>query len=446
MEKLKVLKIKKSIMRMLFVVSSYLIVLLLFSGCSKEAVYREEIKERISEKEALEVLYNHLYEEQETIENVTFVEAGEHTECNIEWEDDREVSIKYWGITDDELYMLFRLSSVESTLNFYAVNRETKEVIIQRIEDDDRGYIINKEYTKALEGTRNADVQYFCGIDYEILYDQHEIRNGTIQRIEDYFKTSIPELEEYEAYIKDKSNGKATLYIEFAKNWDELHGMVYGRVKDGESNFYCRVSIGEVWQDGHKVTWDWFYVRSDCKEILYCYLPSEACITLDEWRESPFYQDLSDGMVIRNIGDDILESRCRWDDYEVEPFALYSPAQEYYDRTDLFLDQVDQYMNGNEFIYDEMVDCLEENANSYDIINTIEILAERGYTILSYETLWFEDSEENIGEVPVIIYYARPQQNGMIEYRSVLLTFRLQKTEEGEIEIVGIEIMNPEWI
>ena len=103
-------------------------------------------------------------------------------------------------------------------------------------------------------------------------------------------------------------------------------------------------------------------------------------------------------------------------------------------------------MNGNEFIYDEMVDCLEENANSYDIINTIEILAERGYAILSYETLWFEDPEENIGEVPVIIYYARPQQNGMIEYRSVLLTFRLQKTEEGEIKIVGIEIMNSEWI
>ena len=187
---------------MLFVVSSYLIVLLLFSGCSKEAVYREEIKERISEKEALKVLYNHLYEEQETIETVTFVEAGEHTECNIEWEDDRVVSIQYWGITDDELYMLFRLSSVESTLNFYAVNRETKEVIIQRIEDDDRGYMINKEYTKALAGTRNADVQYFCGIDYEILYDQYEIRNVTIQRIEDYFKTSIPELEEYEAYIK----------------------------------------------------------------------------------------------------------------------------------------------------------------------------------------------------------------------------------------------------
>ena len=44
-------------------------------------------------------------------------------------------------------------------------------------------------------------------------------------------------------------------------------------------------------------------------------------------------------------------------------------------------------MNGNEFIYDEMVDCLEENANSYDIINTIEILEERGYAILSYETL-----------------------------------------------------------
>lgn len=69
MEKLKVLMIKKSIMRMLFIISTYLIVLLLFSGCSKETVCDEEIKERISEKEALEVLYNHLYEEQETIEN-----------------------------------------------------------------------------------------------------------------------------------------------------------------------------------------------------------------------------------------------------------------------------------------------------------------------------------------------------------------------------------------
>lgn len=438
-------------------ISILFILLLMASGCEGKNVVEEELAEetnisenasqlpRMSNREALDILYNYLYNEQGQVVSATFSDKEEFWGYIIELESGAGSSIRYLHRTDDELFCIFEFR-IKGGSNSYAVNRESGEVIPRRIIDDnDEAYIINSEYTKAIEGKRNEDAQYFCEMEFGIEFDQGIIGSQRLEEIESYFVDSIPELVEYKEYIERKSGGKASLCIEFGENWDVIDGFIYGSPMEPYLEQYCRVFVGEEWDDGHKVNWEWFYVRNDCKEILYCYLPNEGCIPLEEWRESPFYYDLSNGMVVRNVGYDILECHRELDKYKISDVVLENPEKGCYSDINTFMEKLDKYLNGNELVYDDITSGLENGTDFFDsTMDEIECSKEEGYSIIRYDLLRFEEvhGDEDVVEVPIVIYYAFPEKNGEIQYDTLLVYFYVNKEpgQDGCREIIDINI------
>ena len=92
----------------------------------------------------------------------------------------------------------------------------------------------------------------------------------------------VPELDAYAAYIEEHSDGAAHLIIDMdgGPEW----------INSGDtSGSYYTIYVGEEWED-HLANWDWFYVHEDFQEVLWLDLVSDKLLTLDEWRDSPYYR------------------------------------------------------------------------------------------------------------------------------------------------------------
>lgn len=115
----------------------------------------------------------------------------------------------------------------------------------------------------------------------------NQIINGNnlpyIQEIqmEAFFRKNVPEIEEYQAYIMEKSNAQAHLIIKVNTELETIN-------QEEEKQYYS-VYVGEEWED-HSVNWDWFYIRSDSKEILWYSVVDDIYLSLEEWRNSDYYR------------------------------------------------------------------------------------------------------------------------------------------------------------
>lgn len=424
-------------------ISVFLILSLMLLGCGNKVVeenYVDEInaednsalQAKMGNRETLDILYQDLYGETDQVDSLTFSDEKDFWGYSIVMRNGACVSIEYRYTTDDELYCVFEFKS-KGWANLYAVNRTTGQVIPWRLENDEGPDTTNSEFTRAIEGKRNEDAQYFCNMEFEIEFDQGAIESEKREEIKEYFRDSIPELAEYGEYIEQKSDGKASLCIEFGDNWDVIDGAINGKLMEPLSESYCRVYVGEEWNDGTKVNWDWFFVRSDCREILYCYLPGEGCLTLKEWRESPFYHELGDDMTIRNVGYDILDCHRKFDPYAVSYAALHEPESSCYLMMKEFMEKMDKYLNGNELVYDDITSELDVDEELFqEMMSQIEQCKKKGYSIVSYDFLRFEEvfMDEDMVEIPIIVYYALPEEDGVIQYDTSQVYFYIKKEED----------------
>lgn len=97
----------------------------------------------------------------------------------------------------------------------------------------------------------------------------------------DYLCQEVPEMDDYMFHITKRSDGRAH------------YELIYVTFSEG----YYHFSVGERWDDGHRVTWDFFSVSKELDEVLWnnIYCSDELIIldeylTLDEWRETDFYK------------------------------------------------------------------------------------------------------------------------------------------------------------
>ena len=124
----------------------------------------------------------------------------------------------------------------------------------------------------------------------ELLY---EMQNSF--RAEEYLEQEIQELDDYEYYINKESEGQAFLIVESDPDLMELYG------EDKKLlGYYYRIYVGEEWED-HRVNWDWFYVREDLEEILWCEIVDGTLYSMEDWRESLQYKRRCDMIMdLRN--------------------------------------------------------------------------------------------------------------------------------------------------
>lgn len=103
-------------------------------------------------------------------------------------------------------------------------------------------------------------------------------------KIEEYLLEEVSELNDYKAYISEKSNYEAAMIIDVV--------LKQQKIKDF-SEIYYAVYVGEQWET-YQVNWDWFYVSEDLDHIFWYSLAEDEFLTLDEWRNSGYYRKLED--------------------------------------------------------------------------------------------------------------------------------------------------------
>lgn len=109
-------------------------------------------------------------------------------------------------------------------------------------------------------------------------------RKNTMEEISeaaDYLEQEVPELYDYAFHIMKRSDDRA--------HYEMIHVMT--------SEGYYHFSVGERWDDGHRVTWDFFSVSEELDEVLwqnlFCsdeLMTLDEYLTLDEWRETDYYK------------------------------------------------------------------------------------------------------------------------------------------------------------
>ena len=128
---------------------------------------------------------------------------------------------------------------------------------------------------------------------YEMVIEEDEMQKSF--RAEEYLEQEIQELDDYEYYINKKSEGQAFLIVESDPDLMELYG------EDKKLlGYYYLIYVGEQWED-HRVNWDWFYVREDLEEILWCEIVDGTLYSMEDWRESLQYKRRKDMIIdLRN--------------------------------------------------------------------------------------------------------------------------------------------------
>lgn len=105
---------------------------------------------------------------------------------------------------------------------------------------------------------------------------KEEITINSTWNIDQYLRKEVPELSTYEEYIKQNSNGKASLIIETYRVYEDGFFLIY---------------VGEQWED-HRANWDYFLVNFKKDRIFFFDMTEDVRLTLEEWRESPYYRNL----------------------------------------------------------------------------------------------------------------------------------------------------------
>lgn len=121
------------------------------------------------------------------------------------------------------------------------------------------------------------------GADNKIL-NENIAEEFSEQQIEKYLRKELPELVEYEQYIKKKSNEQAFMIIENMGIYEEI-------LKKESGNGFFLIYVGEKWDD-HKVNWDYFLVEDSLEDIFFFDMTNNVILTLDEWRKSEYYREL----------------------------------------------------------------------------------------------------------------------------------------------------------
>lgn len=152
---------------------------------------------------------------------------------------------------------------------------------------------------------------FLLGCRKDDIYDL----NGTI-KIEEYLVAAIPELKNYEEYIKEESEGEAYLIVEVNPSWIEI----------GEGKYYP-VYVGEQWND-HRVNWEWFYVNEQLDEILWYDLTDDEFYLLEEWRNSKKYRTRNELLIDSALKLEPDDFTKKWKVTEI--VSVYSQAPTYY--------------------------------------------------------------------------------------------------------------------
>lgn len=152
---------------------------------------------------------------------------------------------------------------------------------------------------------------FLLGYRKDDIYDL----NGTI-KIEEYLVAAIPELKNYEEYIKEESEGEAYLIVEVNPSWIEI----------GEGKYYP-VYVGEQWND-HRVNWEWFYVNEQLDEILWYDLTDDEFYLLEEWRNSKKYRTRNELLIDSALKLEPDDFTKKWKVTEI--VSVYSQAPTYY--------------------------------------------------------------------------------------------------------------------
>ena len=127
--------------------------------------------------------------------------------------------------------------------------------------------------------------------DIKIIDDEAEF----YKRIVDCLSEQVPEIENWEEYLWQKSGGENCLFIEYSLE-------IFDVYRDGEGSEYLgkyyRVYVEEKIGD-HRIPWADFYVSVDYDEVLWIDLwrlkwSEHEVYTLDEWRACPEYPHITE--------------------------------------------------------------------------------------------------------------------------------------------------------
>lgn len=174
------------------------------------------------------------------------------------------------------------------------IQGEVANLIVSESVDDKNAFALQrKEPTdianknaSVFESTESSEQHDIYGIENSVeILDESEKDTGT-KYVYDVLYEQIPELEGYENHIIEKSNGMASFIIKIVP-WPHVS------FDDKFDCEYYLVYIGEQWSD-HSANWYWFYVKKDFSEVLWFDIVSAEVKTLDEWRNSISYQNLSE--------------------------------------------------------------------------------------------------------------------------------------------------------
>lgn len=177
----------------------------------------------------------------------------------------------YWG-SKDELWLE---GDVGIVLYRYE-NGAWKEYPVTGL-DDGKVVLHCKEETKSMDlaSVPRAIVKKLS--TFEEIIDDGGLHDILLEK--------VPEIREYESYIREMSSGEAHLVIQ---TYEEVE-MTVG--DEGEKEKYYPIYIGEQWKD-HRVNWEWFYIHEDLQQIYWYDVVEDTLFPLEEWRSTDKYREL----------------------------------------------------------------------------------------------------------------------------------------------------------
>lgn len=102
-----------------------------------------------------------------------------------------------------------------------------------------------------------------------------EVITGSVpDSISETLLDKVPELNDIAEYIDRQSKGQAHMVIEVFEPYDE------------QEDSYQTVYVGEEWEDGHRINWDWFYICEESGEVVANDGSYAHRLELDEWRNN----------------------------------------------------------------------------------------------------------------------------------------------------------------
>jgi len=127
--------------------------------------------------------------------------------------------------------------------------------------------------------------------DFE-LYEYLDLTDRILE-VTNALKETVPELSDYEKFVSEKSEGRATIYTRVYLPGEFRLFLYRDNSNDYFEGEYYAVIVGEQHKT-HFSNWNWFYVKSDLSEVLWVDIVTLEVKSLDKWRNSEFYINLSE--------------------------------------------------------------------------------------------------------------------------------------------------------